>query len=260
MGRLSDLEAQALDALKMGRFEDAQKAANDALNMGRFGELEKHWDTVNKLKRSNRDEVIDFVAENSYINGHSFKSLYGEDYSQWFNDTMTEFDQLEKELSMTTLGDMWSLKRRNKNLQVAGSSREPYMSSSSSYNYYDDYSYSNDYYSNDYYSNDYSSSSYYEDEPSAFEEAMEKAGEKLGESVIEWGFDKDVVDQWLNNKESAWTDLMYEQDKQSTEMAQNDIKEAAAYMKGIFDNMVTDLKEKSTEAQSQISDELDSKV
>ena len=89
---------------------------------------------------------------------------------------------------------------------------------------------------------------------------MEQVGEKLGESIIEWGFDKDVVDQWLNNKESAWTDLMYEQDKQSTEMAQNDTKEAATYMKGIFDNMVSDLKEKSAEAQSQIADELDNKV
>jgi hypothetical protein len=157
MGRLSDLEAQALDALKMGRFEEAQKAANDALNMGRFGDLEKHLDTVNKLKRSNRDEVIEFVAENSYINGHSFKSLYGEDYSQWFNDTMTEFDQLEKELSMTTLGDIWSMKRRNKNLQVAGSSREPYMSSSSSLNYEDDWYFnSNPYYNSDDYYNSYS--------------------------------------------------------------------------------------------------------
>ena len=41
---------------------------------------------------------------------------------------------------------------------------------------------------------------------------------------------------------------MYEQDKQSTEMAQNDTKEAATYMKGIFDNMFSDLKEKSAEA------------
>ena len=42
---------------------------------------------------------------------------------------------------------------------------------------------------------------------------------------------------------------MTEQDKQSTEMAQNDTKEAAAYLKPIFDNMIADLKEKTAEAQ-----------
>lgn len=51
---------------------------------------------------------------------------------------------------------------------------------------------------------------------------------------------------------------MTEQDKQSTEMAQSDIKEAAAYMKPIFDNMIADLKEKTAEAQIEIADELDS--
>jgi len=94
------------------------------------------------------------------------------------------------------------------------------------------------------------------EEKTAWEEFMDVVDTKL----IEYGADYDVEDEWLQEKRDAWTELMYEQDKQSTEMAQNDAKEAAAYLKGIFDNMVVDLKKKSAEAQIQIADELDSKV
>ena len=220
-------------------YDDIRNAT--ALNMNRFADLENHFNTVNSLKRRNRKEVIDFVAENSYTNGVSLQAIWGDEWSAWMDSTIDEFDQLEKELKMADLDSLWnldhSMKRRNKNKNMQS-------------DYY------NDYYNDSYYNNDY----YYENEPTAFEEAMEEASDKLEESIIEWGFDTEVVDQWLSNKEGAWTDLMTEQDKQSTEMAQNDTKEAAAYMKGIIDNMVADLKEKSAEAQIEIANELDSKV
>jgi len=92
------------------------------------------------------------------------------------------------------------------------------------------------------------------EEKTAWEEAMEVVDNKLAEYGA---YDVDV-ESWKYEKKGAWTDLIYEQDKQSTEMAQNDIKEAAAYLKPIFDNMVADLKKKSAEAQIEIADELDS--
>ena len=99
---------------------------------------------------------------------------------------------------------------------------------------------------------------HYDEVQTDFEIAMEQAGDKLEEKFEEWGLDEDVVEQWVETTEGAWTDLMTEQDKQSTEMAQADIKEAAAYLKPIFDNMIADLKEKSAEAQIEIADELES--
>ena len=202
-------------------YDDIRNAT--ALNMNRFADLEQHFETVNSLKRRNRKEVIDFVAENSYMNGVSLQSIWGDEMDAWMDAYIAELDQM----SIDEFDTLYSsnMKRRNRNLH-----KEVW-----DVDHYD-----------------------YEETP--FEQAMGQAGEKLEESAIEWGFDKYVVDQWFSNTESAWTDLMYEQDKQSTEMAQNDAKEAAAYMKGIFDNMVADLKEKSAEAQIQIADELDSKV
>jgi len=50
-------------------YDDIRNAT--ALNMGRFADLEQHFNTVNSLKRRNRKEVIDFVAESSNTNGVS---------------------------------------------------------------------------------------------------------------------------------------------------------------------------------------------
>lgn len=64
---------------------------------------------------------------------------------------------------------------------------------------------------------------------------------ELEGKAIEYGYDPEVVQAWLEDNEASWEELQQRQDLENAQKAQRDIAEAADYVKGILDNMMADL-------------------
>lgn len=173
-------------------------------------------------------EVIAFVADNTFVNGESLTTVFPE-----INEFMTEYLAQANEFA-----DMFNLDA----IRITPRTLQ--------YNYYDDYNY--DYYNDD----DY----YYEDEPSQFEEAMQKVGEVVGEAVVSYGFDVELVESWFQNKTASWEELERQQMETKATQAKADVAEASEYIKAILDNAQADISQRVAEGQDAFESELDNKM
>ena len=93
----------------------------------------------------------------------------------------------------------------------------------------------------------------YVEEPTEFEQAMTE----IKNQVMEYGYDPEVVTAWFESTGVSWEELSKKQDTEAMEKAQADIRTAADYVKGIFDNMVVDLQNRQVEDQARFESEVD---
>ena len=70
---------------------------------------------------------------------------------------------------------------------------------------------------------------------------MEKEMEKARDNLMSYGFDPKVVNTWLEDTSQSFEDLQKDQDMETAQKAQADIREAADYLKGIADNWIADM-------------------
>jgi uncharacterized FlaG/YvyC family protein len=89
---------------------------------------------------------------------------------------------------------------------------------------------------------------------------MGRTAEKIGKIATANGYDQEEVDDWMRTKQGAWTELSERQDKESAQMAQQDIKEATEYISGIINSMITEVRAKYDEANKQISSKVSDKL
>lgn len=92
-----------------------------------------------------------------------------------------------------------------------------------------------------------------EEEPTKFEIAVEELTGKL----TEWGYDRADVESWLQSTGASWDELSKKQDKEAIELAQAQTREAADYIKGIFDSMVVELQNQQVSDQAKFETEVD---
>ena len=65
----------------------------------------------------------------------------------------------------------------------------------------------------------------------------------MRQKLVEYGYDEEVAKAWFETTGASWEELSMKQDKESMELGQKQVKEASDYVKGIFDNMIVDLKQ-----------------
>ena len=93
-------------------------------------------------------------------------------------------------------------------------------------------------------------------EVSPYEEACEEMRTKL----VEYGYDPEVAKAWLESSGASWEELSERQDRESMELGQQQIREAADYIKGIFDKMVVDLRAQQVKDQAEFEKNVDTFV
>ena len=89
---------------------------------------------------------------------------------------------------------------------------------------------------------------------------MEEFATKLNDALVSYGYDPEVVNTWFETAGQNWEDLAREQDKANAALAQQQVREASDYAKGILDNAVADLRAQHEVNQQQMESELDAKV
>ena len=103
---------------------------------------------------------------------------------------------------------------------------------------------------------------YYED-PAIYNQTHEPwaiAMEEMRTKLIEYGYDREVAEEWFTTSGAEWDTLQMEQDKEAMELGQRQVREASDYVKGIFDNMVIDLKQQQVKDMETFSTNVDSFV
>ena len=81
--------------------------------------------------------------------------------------------------------------------------------------------------------------------------------EEMRTKLIEYGYDRELAEEWFTTSGAEWDALKMEQDKASMELGQRQVREASDYVKGIFDNMVIDLKQKQVKDMESFSTNVD---
>ena len=103
---------------------------------------------------------------------------------------------------------------------------------------------------------------YYE-EPVIYNQTHEPWAQAIDEmrtKLIEYGYDRELAEEWFTTSGAEWDALKMEQDKASMELGQRQVREASDHVKGIFDNMVIDLKQKQVKDMETFSTNVDSFV
>merc|ERR1712051_575845 len=70
------------------------------------------------------------------------------------------------------------------------------------------------------------------------------------DAAITYGYNPEVVANWINETGSSWEELDQRQQQEVAEKAQADIKVAADYMHGILDNARVDIQKKMDDNQA----------
>ena len=86
------------------------------------------------------------------------------------------------------------------------------------------------------------------------------AMEEMRTKLIEYGYDREVAEEWFTTSGAEWDTLQVKQDKEAMELGQRQVREASDYVKGIFDNMVIDLKQQQVKDMETFSTNVDSFV
>ena len=82
------------------------------------------------------------------------------------------------------------------------------------------------------------------------EEVSQDTGNWAKDKIISYGYDKDIVQKWLQDTEATWKDLEQKQTEEAAEHAKDDIREAGEYIKKILDNAVSDIQLNRDEFQA----------
>ena len=80
--------------------------------------------------------------------------------------------------------------------------------------------------------------------------------EKARDNLMSYGFDPKVVNTWLEDTSQSFEDLQKEQDMETAQKAQADIREAADYLKGIADKWIADMPRQHDEKMAEMGEKL----
>ena len=101
---------------------------------------------------------------------------------------------------------------------------------------------------------------YYEEPVTQTHEPWAIAMEEMRTKLIEYGYDRELAEEWFTTSGAEWDALKIKQDKEAMELGQRQVREASDHVKGIFDNMVIDLKQKQVKDMETFSTNVDSFV
>ena len=147
------------------------------------------------------DEVISFVASNTFVDGVALSEVLPE-YEEFIQEMYSRHEQMSTELS-SALDNIRSPHAMHVVMQE--------------------------------------SLEYVQAEPTPAEQAYEEFVSKLGEAVISYGYNPEVVDAWFQETGSSWEELERKQKQEKAAKAQQDINQAKDYAMNILDNAWTDL-------------------
>ena len=85
---------------------------------------------------------------------------------------------------------------------------------------------------------------------------QEKAGDWLMETVISYGFDPDVAEEWLEGKQETWAEIEARQREEKANQLAQDITELADESSKIFENMLDDLTSRFPDLTAMLAEEL----
>ena len=88
-------------------------------------------------------------------------------------------------------------------------------------------------------------------------QAWHDAKEEMRSKLISYGYDREVAEEWFTTAGADWEDLKMEHDKEEMELGQRQVREASDYVKGIFDNMIIDLKQQQVQDMETFSTNVD---
>ena len=182
-----------------------------------------------KLELDTDEEVIRYLADNTFVDGVSLMDTYPE-----IEDWITE---MKAEAIKPEFYD-WDIIKVPENGQIEMPTEEPapvvMQAEAESYG-----------------------------QTAWTEEEMEKqqmwndAVEEMKNKAISYGYDRDVAEEWFTTAGADWEDLTMAHDKAEMELGQRQVREASDYVKGIFDNMVIDLKQQQVQDMETFSTNVD---
>ena len=82
----------------------------------------------------------------------------------------------------------------------------------------------------------------------------EQIKEALENSIVSYGYDPEVVQAWLQDKETTWQELEQASAEIQAAQAKADVAEAADYVKDILDNMIIDLRARQVAETEMLDD------
>jgi len=78
--------------------------------------------------------------------------------------------------------------------------------------------------------------------------------EQAAENLMSYGFDPHVVNEWFEDKSQSFDDLQKKHDMEAAQLAQQQTREAADYLKGIADKWVADMPRQHDEWMAEMSE------
>lgn len=177
------------------------------------------------------EEMLTFIAENTFLDGVSLKDTYPS-IMEYLKSAETAALEKSEEMNLDAL-------------RINPVSLGKWVTANSCW--YDYYGYEQ-----------CETYEYYEETPVA--DAFNAAGEKIADAAITYGYEPEVVNQWLKTQGQDMEAIQKEYQQAEFELIQGAVKDASDYMKVILDNAVTDIKARVEERQSQVFDDVDATV
>ena len=206
-------------------------------------EAERIQRSRDQLDIQTTEDVVNFIANNTFVDGRSLQDTYPE--IQEFLAQMVAESNAQSEafnLDQIRIPTAMRAMRKQVNGQVVFK-RVPLKLQVGDATYEGPSTIDDDFYP----AEDVSS-------------VVEEIAGKVEEALVSYGYDEQVVNEWLETAGANWEALDAEQEQVRAQLAQQQTQQAADYVRNIVDNAVADLKAREQEAAAQMQQEIDAKA
>ena len=206
-------------------------------------EAERIQRSRDQLDIQTTEDVVNFIANNTFVDGRSLQDTYPE--IQEFLAQMVAESNAQSEafnLDQIRIPTAMRAMRKQVNGQVVFK-RVPLKLQVGDATYEGPSTIDDDFYP----AEDVSS-------------VVEEIAGKVEEALVSYGYDEQVVNEWLETAGANWEALDAEQEQVRAQLAQQQTQQAADYVRNILENAFADLKAREQEAAAQMQQEIDAKA
>jgi hypothetical protein len=190
------------------------------------------------------EDVVNFVADATFVDGKSLNEAFPE-IGEWLTEYANEMTRQSEAFNLDQLRIRTAMRamRKTNNGQVIFK-RVPVSLQVGEVEYDGTNTFDDDFYPAE----------------ESHSDALEELAGQIEEALISYGYDQATVDEWFATNGANWEAMNREQEIARGHLAQQQMKEASNYIKGILDRAVADLRAKDEANTEQFKNDIDAYV